>query len=98
MSSFVFASGIGLILLMVVVMYRLVVGPTVVDRLVAVNILGTKTIVLLVIMGLVFGRVEMFIDISLGYGLLNFIASIAAARYFQNSQTLVAKDDWESEE
>ena len=98
MSSFVFASGIVLILLMVVVMYRLVVGPTVVDRLVAVNILGTKTIVLLVIMGLVFGRVEMFIDISLGYGLLNFIASIAAARYFQNSQTLVAKDDWESEE
>ena len=36
-------------------------------------------------MGIIFKRLDMFIDIAIGYGLLNFIASVAAAKYFQNS-------------
>ena len=95
MESFIFLSGIILILLMGIVMFRLALGPTVIDRLVAVNMLGTKTIVLLVIMGLVFNRVEMFVDISLGYALLNFIASVGASRYFQNNKKLAPEEEWE---
>lgn len=96
MHDFIFISGIILILLMAMVMFRLAIGPTVIDRLVAVNVLGTKTTVLLIIMGVVFDRVEMFVDISLGYGLLNFIASIGAARYFQNKQRVSPEETWEA--
>lgn len=95
MDNFVLVSGILLILMMGIVMFRLALGPTVIDRLVAVNMLGTKTTVLLVIMGLVFHRVEMFVDISLGYALLNFIASVGAAKYFQNNQKISPEEEWE---
>jgi multicomponent Na+:H+ antiporter subunit F len=77
-----------LIALMALLLYRMIVGPTVIDRILAVNVIGTKSIVLLIIMGILFHRVEMFIDIALGYGLLNFIASLAAAKYFKKHKTL----------
>jgi len=78
-----FAIGVGvtLLLLMIPAIYRIVVGPTAIDRIVAVNVIGTKTAVLLVIIGVVFGRVGMFVDFALAYALLNFTGSIAAARY-----------------
>ena len=69
--------------LMILMVYRIIVGPTVIDRIVAVNIIGTKSIVILVLIGIIFERLEMFVDIAIGYGLLNFIASLAAAKYFQ---------------
>ncbi len=70
-------------LLMALSLYRGVAGPTVLDRLVGVNAIGSKTTVLLVLVGLLFKRVEMFVDIALAYAMLNFIAVLAAARYFQ---------------
>ena len=74
---------------------RMLKGPTVIDRLVAVNI-GTKAAVLLaVIMGIVFQRVEMFVDIALGYGLLNFITSIAAAKYYHHHGSHHPELQWE---
>ncbi len=63
-------------------LYRIGAGPTALDRIVAVNVVGTKTAVLLVLIGELFGRVEMFVDFALAYALLNFLGSIAAARYF----------------
>ncbi len=76
-------SALILLALMGLMVFRIIVGPTVIDRIVAVNIIGTKSIVLLVIMGILFNRLDMFVDIAIGYGLLNFIASLAAAKYFQ---------------
>ncbi|MGA0241899.1 MAG: monovalent cation/H+ antiporter complex subunit F [Candidatus Marinamargulisbacteria bacterium] len=81
-----------LITLMALLVYRMIVGPTVIDRILAVNVIGTKSIVLLIIMGILFHRVEMFIDIALGYGLLNFIASLAAAKYFKKHKMLRSED------
>jgi len=74
-------TGLFLFLLMVPVIWRVVTGPTVIDRIVAVNVIGTKTAVLLILIGTLFGRVEMFVDFALAYALLNFVGSIAAARY-----------------
>ncbi len=74
--------GIGLFALMLPILYRLIVGPTAIDRIVAVNVIGTKTAVLLVIVGVIFKQVGMFVDFALAYALLNFIGSLAAARYF----------------
>ena len=73
---------------MVLPLYRSVYGPTVLDRLVGVNAIGSKTTVLLIIIGIVYNRVDMFVDISLAYATLNFIAVLAAARYFHKRKGL----------
>ena len=88
MNSFVTTAGVALIGLMLLVLVRAVKGPTVIDRLVAINVIGTKSIVLLLFAGILFGQLEMFVDIALGYGLLNYIVSIAASRYYQHRKSL----------
>ena len=81
-------SGIFLGLLMLLSLYRAVAGPTVLDRLVGVNAIGSKTTALLVLIGLLYQRVDMFVDIALAYAMLNFIAVLAASRYFQKQKGL----------
>ena len=81
-------SGVFLGLLMLVSLYRGVMGPTVLDRLVGVNAIGSKTSTLLILIGLIYQRVDMFVDIALAYAMLNFIAVLAAARYFQKRKGL----------
>jgi multicomponent Na+:H+ antiporter subunit F len=81
-------SGLYLAFLMVFSLYRAVFGPTVVDRMIGVNAIGSKTAVLLILIGLIFHRVDMFVDIALAYAMLNFIAVLAASRYFQKRKGL----------
>jgi multicomponent Na+:H+ antiporter subunit F len=76
---------------MVMPLFRAVFGPTVLDRLVGANAIGSKTTVLLILIGLIYGRVDMFVDIALAYALLNFIAVLAASRYFQKKKGLYEK-------
>ncbi len=83
MNMFLIVIGLLLFVLMTAILYRVAKGPTVIDRIVAANMMGTKTTVLLVIIGTIFGRVDMFVDFALTYALLNFIGSIAASRFFQ---------------
>ncbi|MGH7313208.1 MAG: monovalent cation/H+ antiporter complex subunit F [Candidatus Rokuibacteriota bacterium] len=64
-------------------LYRLAAGPTVFDRLLGLSGFGTKTTLVLLLMGAVYERLDMFVDISLAYALLMFIGSLAAARYFE---------------
>lgn len=81
-------SGVALCLIMVVSLYRAVFGPTVLDRLIGVNAIGSKTTALLILIGLIYRRVDMFVDIALAYATLNFIAVLAASRYFQKKKGL----------
>ena len=69
-------------------LYRAVIGPTILDRLIGVNAIGSKTTALLVMIGLTFHRMDMFIDIALAYAMLNFIAVLAASRFFQKRKGL----------
>jgi len=69
-------------------LYRAVFGPTVLDRLIGVNAIGSKTTVMLILIGLIYNRVDMFVDIALAYATLNFIAVLAASRYFQKKKGL----------
>jgi multicomponent Na+:H+ antiporter subunit F len=80
--------GIVLGLLMLLPLYRAVFGPSVLDRLIGVNAIGSKTTALLILVGLLYRRVDMFIDIAMAYALLNFIAVLAASRYFQKKKGL----------
>jgi multicomponent Na+:H+ antiporter subunit F len=81
-------SGLYLALIMILSLYRAVAGPTVLDRLIGVNAIGSKTVALLILIGLVYRRVDMFVDIALAYAMLNFIAVLAASRYFQKRKGL----------
>jgi len=76
---------------MAIPLYRAVKGPTVFDRLMGVNAIGTETTALLIMVGFLYQRVDMFIDIALAYALLNFIAVIAASRYFHKRKGLIGK-------
>jgi len=81
-------SALYLALIMMLSLYRAVAGPTVLDRLIGVNAIGSKTVALLILIGLVYQRVDMFVDIALAYAMLNFIAVLAASRYFQKRKGL----------
>ena len=88
MGTFFIYSGIFLGIIMFLSLYRAVFGPTVLDRLIGVNAIGSKTTVMLILVGLLYDRVDMFVDIALAYALLNFIAVLAASRYFQKKRGL----------
>jgi multicomponent Na+:H+ antiporter subunit F len=83
MENFYLGVSIYLCLLVLVCLYRVVFGPTIIDRIVSVGAIGTKTLIVLVLIGFIYKRIEMFIDISLVYALLNFIGTLAAAKYFE---------------
>jgi len=88
MGTFFLYVSLFLAFLMIISLYRAVFGPTVVDRLIGVNAIGSKTTVLLILIGIIYQRVDMFIDIALAYAMLNFIAVLAASRYFQKRKGL----------
>lgn len=88
MTSFFLYVSVGLCLIMILSIYRVLFGPTTLDRLIGVNAIGSKTVILLLLIGFLYGRVDMFVDIALAYGLLNFVAVIAAARYFHKRKGL----------
>jgi multicomponent Na+:H+ antiporter subunit F len=70
-----------IVLAAILVIYRAVKGPRIYDRVLAVNVIGTKTVVLLTLIGFIYERPEYFIDIALVYALINFIATIAVLKY-----------------
>lgn len=65
--------------LAVAILYRVVEGPTVQDRIIAVNVLGTSTVVIIAFIAASLDR-PFFLDIAIVYALLNFLLSIAAAK------------------
>ena len=69
-----------LVVLAVLVLYRAVRGPTMQDRVVAVNVLGTNTVVILALLSAALG-VPYFLDIALVYALLNFLMAVAISKF-----------------
>jgi multicomponent Na+:H+ antiporter subunit F len=80
--------GAALFVLMIPVFYRIWVGPTGFDRILGVNVIGTKTAVLLVIIGTIYDRVDMFVDFAIAYALLNFVGAIVVSRYLNRTISL----------
>jgi multicomponent Na+:H+ antiporter subunit F len=72
-----------LVVMILVYLYRVVRGPTVFDRVLGLNGISTKAIILLVMIGTLYNRVEMFVDISTGYALLNLVGALAIAKYLE---------------
>jgi len=64
-------------------LYRVLRGPTIFDRVLGLNGISTKAIILLIVVGIYFERVDMFVDISTGYALLNLVGALAVAKYLE---------------
>ena len=75
-------AALAILAVMALVLGRALAGPTVYDRILAVNIFGTKTVLLLALMAFISGRLDV-LDIALAYALINFIGVIAALRFFE---------------
>jgi multicomponent Na+:H+ antiporter subunit F len=76
------AAAAGLLIAMVLMIVRAVLGPSHYDRILAVNSFGTKTILLIAVIGFVFGR-PAFLDIAIAYALINFVSTIALMKFFR---------------
>ncbi len=80
-ATLVFAS-IVLAILMAVAFIRGIVGPTSLDRNVVINVIGTKTVVIMVLMSFIYEEYY-FIDVAMVYALISFIATISIAKYLE---------------
>jgi multicomponent Na+:H+ antiporter subunit F len=73
-------------------LYRAFAGPTIQDRVLAVNIVSTKTLSVVALAAFIFGETT-FLDVTLLYALLNFVVTVALARYLETEGWEVA-DQW----
>ena len=76
------AATIALLITMALTLARALLGPTLFDRLLAVNSFGTKTVLLISVYGFMTGRPD-FLDIALVYALINFIGTVAVLKFFE---------------
>ena len=81
MDKFFILYGMALAVLIAMAMVRLIKGPGLYNRIGAVSTIGTKSIVLVLLMGMAYGRLDMVIDIGLTYAMLNFLGTVAATKY-----------------
>ena len=79
------AATLAIFVAMILAIIRGIAGPTLYDRILAVNMFGTKTVLLIALLGFVMGRPE-FLDIAIVYALINFISVIAVLRYSDTNQ------------
>ena len=84
MSRFFLAVLVSLAAIALVYLYRVVQGPTVFDRLLGLNGISSIAIMLLVIIGTLYERLDMFVDIAVGYALLNLVGALAVAKYLEH--------------
>ncbi len=75
-------AALALVVAIGLLLVRALAGPTLYDRVLAVNALGTKVVLLLGVMGFLLGRPD-FLDISVLYALINFVATIAILKFFR---------------
>ncbi|OQX53359.1 MAG: pH regulation protein F [Candidatus Aminicenantes bacterium 4484_214] len=83
MHSFFTLMAVYLTIIIFVSLYRVLTGPRLMDRMLGAGAIGTKTMVLILLIGYMFDRIDMFIDITLAYAVLNFIGVIAIAKYVE---------------
>ncbi len=80
----------GVLVTMALALFRAFAGPSLYDRILAVNSFGTATVLFIAVIGFLTGRPE-FLDLGLVYALLNFIGTIAVLKLMQYGN-LTGKD------
>ena len=87
-----YAVTIALIITMRLALTRAIIGPSVYDRVLAMNMFGTKTVLLLAVIAFIMGRPD-FLDLALIYALINFIGVLAVLEFFQDRASRLKKED-----
>ena len=77
-----YVATISIMISFILVLVRLFLGPTLYDRVLALNAFGTLAVLMISVVGFLFGRPD-FLDIALLYALLNFISTIAILKFFR---------------
>ena len=85
---------IAILVTMVLALVRALKGPSVYDRVLAVNVFGTKTVLLLSVIAFLYGPPD-FLDLALAYALVNMVGILAVLNFFQNRSR--RKSDTEAE-
>ena len=88
MDQFFLYSAVVLTIIIAVPLIRVVKGPSLFDRILATNAIATKTIVLIALIGFLFDRIDMFIDITLAYAILGFIGVLTIAKFLESPKTM----------
>ena len=86
MSDLLWAIAIAIALNGFVCLYRAARGPTIQDRLLGINMLDTKVLVVLLISFCIIDRPSLYLDIALLYALLNFVITVAMSRYLETKR------------
>jgi multicomponent Na+:H+ antiporter subunit F len=81
---------------MALALTRALLGPTVYDRVLAVNMFGTKTVLLFSVIAFLAGRPD-FLDLALAYALINFIGVLAVLEFFRSRAARRAEEQREAE-
>ncbi|MGI9264959.1 MAG: monovalent cation/H+ antiporter complex subunit F [Gammaproteobacteria bacterium] len=76
------AAAIAILVIMALAICRVLIGPTVYDRILAVNMFGTKTVLIIAVLAFLTDRMDL-LDIAVVYALINFIGIIAVLRFFE---------------
>ena len=79
-------ASLAILVTMALALVRALKGPTVYDRVLAVNMFGTKTALLLSVVAFLYGRPD-FLDLALAYALINFVGVLAVLEFFQKRST-----------
>ena len=85
MQTVYLATAIALLIGLLIILVRAIVGPTVYDRILATNAIGTKTILFVTLLGYISGRPE-FIDMAIVYALVSFITTIAILKFAEKGR------------
>jgi multicomponent Na+:H+ antiporter subunit F len=88
------AAAAALLVTMAMALIRAIKGPSIYDRILAANVFGTKTVLMIAVLGFLMGRPE-FMDLALVYALINFVGTIAVLKVFKHGDLGRAHDDEE---
>ncbi|MDA0789824.1 MAG: monovalent cation/H+ antiporter complex subunit F [Proteobacteria bacterium] len=86
------AASAGILVVMAMLLARALLGPTLYDRILAVNVFGSSTVLLIALLGFLTGRPE-FLDIALLYALINFAGTLALLKFFRHGDLGHAGED-----
>lgn len=90
-------TAIAILVTMTLALIRAMLGPTIFDRVLALNMFGTKTVLLICVIGFLTGRTD-FLDLALLYSLMNFIGMVALLRFSEYGGFGVSQNEKETPE
>lgn len=78
------ALAVGIAILSIIVFFgRVIPGPTIFDRLTGIGVIGTNAILFLLLLGVMDGRLNMYVDMPMAYAAIGFITLLVLGKYFE---------------